>query len=162
MSKQSAGILLFRFTNTTPEVLLVHPGGPFWTKKDIGAWSVPKGEFETEEPLEAAKREFKEELGVPVTGVFIELLPIKQKSGKTIYVWALQENIDPTQINSNVFELEWPPKSGTVKHFPEIDKAAWFSLSEAKEKISPGQVGFIDQLEKYILSKNKYDTNFTN
>jgi len=162
MSKQSAGILLFRFTNTIPEVLLVHPGGPFWMKKDMGAWSVPKGEFTTEEPLEAAKREFKEELGISVTGTFMELLPLKQKSGKIIYVWASQGNIDTTQIESNVFELEWPPKSGVVKQFPEIDKAAWFSLSEAKEKINPGQIGFIDQLEKNILATNKYDTNFTN
>ncbi len=149
MTKKSAGILLFKL-NKFLQVLLVHPGGPFWIKKDAGSWSIPKGEFEAENPLEAAKREFKEEIGKNVEGKFIELSPIKQKNGKTIYIWALQEDIDPSQIKSNMFQLEWPPKSGNKKYFPEIEKAAWFSISEAKEKINPGQLGFIQQLEKII------------
>ncbi len=152
MSKKSAGILLFRFTNHILEVLLAHPGGPFWMKKDGGAWSIPKGEFETEYPLEAAKREFKEELGIAVTGKFIELMPIKQKSGKIIYAWALHGNVDTKQLKSNTFELEWPPKSGIIKHFPEIDQAVWFPVSIAKVKINSGQIGFINQLEKMNLS----------
>ena len=119
MNKKSAGILLFRFHNDIPEVLLVHPGGPFWAKKDEGAWSLPKGEFaDDESPKEAAIREVKEELGVAVAGNFIALTPLKQKSGKLIYCWALRQNIDPEKISSNTFELEWPPKSGKKSTFP--------------------------------------------
>src|SRR5674476_604456 len=113
MQKKSAGILLYRFQNNLPEVLLVHPGGPFWAKKDLGVWSIPKGEFEADEnPLDAAKREVKEETGIKVQGDFIELTPVKQKSGKVIYAWALQGNFNLEEIQSNTFEIEWPPKSG--------------------------------------------------
>ena len=148
MNKKSAGILLFRFKNEVIEVLLAHPGGPFWKNKDKGAWSVPKGEFEFELPLEAAKREFKEEIGTDVDGDFVELMPIKQKNGKMIFIWALQGNLDTSKVKSNLFELEFPPNSGIIKSYPEIDKASWFKLSKAKEKINHGQAGFLFQLEK--------------
>ena len=151
MAKKSAGILLYRFIDTSPEVLLVHPGGPFWAKKDIGAWSVPKGEFDKdEEPLKAAIREVREELGIEVAGDFIELSPQKQRSGKIIYAWALQQDIDTENIISNTFQLEWPPKSGKMITIPEVDKAAWFSLLEAKIKIIPGQIPIIEELGEKI------------
>lgn len=153
MLKKSAGILLFRSTGCSPEVLLAHPGGPYWVHKDNGVWSIPKGEFDNEAPLEAAKREFEEETGKYVEGEFIELLPIRQKSGKTIYAWAIQGEFDPAELKSNNFEMEWPPKSGSKKSFPEIDKAEWFSFKDAKEKIIYGQTGFIDQLEKMLSEK---------
>lgn len=154
MGKRSAGILLYRYKNNSPEVLLVHPGGPFWEKKDYGAWSIPKGEFTNENPLEAAKREMKEELGLKLEGDFTALLPIRQKSGKTIYAWAIEKDINPLEIKSNLFELEWPPKSGTINFFPEIDKAEWFGIGEAEEKIIAGQLGFIKQLEQTIFGQN--------
>ncbi|MFC0771503.1 NUDIX domain-containing protein [Terrimonas alba] len=147
-SKKSAGILLYRFSGGLPEVLLVHPGGPFWAKKDIGAWSIPKGEFEAEEdPLSAAQRELAEETGIKAEGNFIELTPVKQKSGKLVYAWALEKDVDTGSIKSNSFEIEWPPKSGKKKSFPEIDKAAWFAVAESKEKILPGQLPLINELE---------------
>lgn len=151
MLKRSAGILLYRFRNKIPEVMLVHPGGPFWEKKDLGAWSIPKGEFEEDEnPLDAAKREMEEETGIKVSGDFIELTPVKQKSGKIIYAWVLQKDTDTDQIKSNSFEMEWPPESGNKKVFPEIDKAAWFTPAEAKRKIIEGQLPFIDELERKL------------
>ncbi|WP_142603830.1 NUDIX domain-containing protein [Solitalea koreensis] len=147
MPQKSAGILLYRFNKSSYEVLLVHPGGPFWSKKDLGAWSIPKGEFsEHEEPLSAARREFTEEIGMPVTGEFIQLTSVKQKGGKVIYAWALQGSINTEHIKCNTFEIEWPPKSGKKQEFPEIDKAEWFSFSEAKQKINPSQAAFIDEL----------------
>ena len=149
MPNKSAGILLYRFREKQIEVFLVHPGGPFWAKKDLGAWSVPKGEFEPHEnPLEAAKREFKEETGFEVSGNFIELTSVKQKSGKLIYVWASEGDFNPEEINSNLFEMEWPPKSGKRQAFPEVDKAMWFNVEEAKQKINAGQVPLILELEK--------------
>lgn len=152
MAKKSAGILLYRIENKTPEVFLVHPGGPFWAKKDDGAWSIPKGEFEgDEEPLTAAKREFEEETGKKISGEFIELTPVKQKSGKIVYAWAIEGNLDPAKIRSNDFEIEWPPKSGKMKTFPEIDKAGWFDLSEAKKKILESQSPLIDALRIIFL-----------
>ena len=129
------------------EIFLVHPGGPFWQKKDIGAWSIPKGEFtDDEDGLNAAKREFMEETGTNINGEFIELKPVKQKSGKLIYAWAVQGDIDASTIKSNDFEMQWPPKSGIMKSFPEIDKGEWFSPAVAKQKINPSQVAFIDEL----------------
>lgn len=144
----SAGILLYRFNDEgAPEVFLGHMGGPFWAKKDAGAWSIPKGEFEnTEEALAAAKREFEEETGAKLTGSFHPLLPIKQKSGKIVHAWALEGDLDASAITSNLFEMEWPPRSGRKKQFPEIDRAAWFDLTTAREKIVSGQRGFLDQL----------------
>lgn len=149
MPKKSAGILFYRVHNHLKQVLLVHPGGPFWAKKDAGAWSIPKGEIEAdEEPLTAAIREVAEETGVVAKGNFIELVPAKQKSGKLVFAWALLHDFDETNIKSNEFEMEWPPKSGNKKSFPEIDKAGWFSLQIAKEKIVSGQVAFLEELEK--------------
>ena len=147
-TKKSAGILLYRFHNNLAEVLLVHPGGPFWAKKDDGAWSIPKGEFGAgEDPLDAAKRELEEETGIKADGNFIELTPVKQKSGKLVYAWALQKDIDPAAIKSNSFELDWPPRSGIKKSFPEIDRAAWFTMDEARNKIIGGQAPLINELE---------------
>jgi predicted NUDIX family NTP pyrophosphohydrolase len=147
MANQSAGILLFRRKNDGVDFFLVHPGGPFWQKKDIGAWTIPKGEFDgNEEALEAAKREFREETGVTLSGNFIELTPVKQKAGKLIYAWALEKDLDSTSITSNSFKIEWPPKSGRFREYPEVDKAEWFSEHEAKEKINPAQVGLVDEL----------------
>jgi len=133
------------------EVFLVHPGGPYWAKKDEGAWSIPKGEFdENEEPLAAAKREFREETGIQISGKFIQLNPVKQKSGKLVYAWAVEGDIDPEKIKSNSFEIEWPPRSGKMKSFPEIDKAAWFQLSDAQKKIIEAQSALIKELESKI------------
>jgi predicted NUDIX family NTP pyrophosphohydrolase len=147
MSKKSAGIILYRFNNNVLQVFLVHPGGPFWIKKDTGAWSVPKGEFEeNENPLDAAKREMEEETGIKADGNFIELTPVKQKSGKMVYAWAILKDADPALISSNTFEMEWPPKSGKKKSFPEVDKASWFDVQEAKIKIIEGQRPLLDEL----------------
>ena len=150
-NKQSAGILLYRFNDQLPEILLAHPGGPFWKNKDGGAWSIVKGEFTGEEkPLVAAIREFKEETGIEVKGDFLTLSPIKQKNGKTVFAFALEKDIDPTSIVCNTFELEWPPHSGKKQQFPEIDRVAWFSVPEAKEKINPAQAALIDELLKSV------------
>jgi predicted NUDIX family NTP pyrophosphohydrolase len=146
-AKKSAGILIYRFIDKQLQVLLAHPGGPLWKNKDTGAWTIPKGEFtEDEDPLEAANREFTEETGIALYGEFTELRPVKQKSGKLVYAWALKFEIDASAVQSNVFEMEWPPKSGKLEHFPEIDKAAWFSIEEAKGKIIFAQTSFIDEL----------------
>ena len=147
MAKQSAGILLYRTADNQLQVFLVHPGGPFFKNKNDGSWSIPKGEFaDHENPLDAAKREFLEETGQSIEGNFLELTPIHQKGGKTVYAWAVEGDIDHETIVSNVFELEWPPRSGKRQTFPEIDKAAWFDLETAKEKINPAQAAFIDHL----------------
>ncbi len=151
MTKKSAGIVPYRFDNNLLQVLLVHPGGPFWKNKDIGVWSIPKGEFtDEEEAFAAAKRECKEELGVALDGEYLELTPVKQKSGKVVYAWSLEADIDPEMIVSNTFEMEWPIKSGKRQTFPEIDKGAWLYYSEAKEKINPYQAAFIDELAKKL------------
>lgn len=147
MANQSAGILLYRIKDKDIELFLVHPGGPFWQKKDIGAWTIPKGEFtDKEDALAAAKREFEEETGMTLSGDFIELSPVKQKAGKLIYAWAVKGDIDASSISSNSFSLEWPPKSGKWKEFPEVDRAEWFKEDKAKEKINPAQGSFIDEL----------------
>lgn len=153
MAVQSAGILLFRTSGTLPEVLLVHPGGPFFVRRDLGYWTVPKGEYAAgEAPLDAAIREFFEETGVllPEDGLFYPLDPIKQKGGKQVIVWAVRGTLDADTIKSNDFRMEWPKGSGAVRSFPEIDKARWFGLAEARRYINERQVSLIDQLEKII------------
>lgn len=148
---QSAGILLYRRTDGMLEVLLGHPGGPFWKNKDDGAWSIPKGEFDsTEEPLQVAIREFAEETGAKLIGDFTELEPVKMKSGKVIHAFALESDFDTTQFKSNHFEMEWPPKSGRTASFPEIDRVEWMTLEDAYVKIVPAQTALLKQLEELI------------
>ena len=148
MAKRSAGILLFRGRGAQLRLLLVHPGGPFWAKKDLGAWSIPKGEYqEGQDPLAVARREFEEELGEPApAGDAIELGELVQPSRKIITAFAIEGDFDPSGLKSNLFEMEWPPKSGLLQSFPEVDRAQWFTLDEACEKILPGQRPFIDRL----------------
>jgi len=147
MAKQSAGLLVYRRTKGVLEFFLVHPGGPFWRNKDLGAWSIPKGEFASgEDPLEAARREFQEETGFTAEGKFVPLEPLKQPGGKTVHAWALEGDLDPAQLRSNTFQLHWPPKSGKIVEVPEVDRAEWFALDVGREKILPGQRGFLDEL----------------
>jgi predicted NUDIX family NTP pyrophosphohydrolase len=151
--KTTAGLLLYRRAGEL-EVFLVHPGGPFWAKKDAGAWSLPKGEIdEGEDPLHAAKREFTEETGFPIAGEFHELHPIKQSGGKLVYAWSVEADCDPSQLQSNLFSMEWPPKSGRTQEFPEVDRAGWFTIPEARKRINKAQVEFIDQLIKILALK---------
>jgi predicted NUDIX family NTP pyrophosphohydrolase len=150
MKKRSAGILMYR-RGPELQVLLVHPGGPFWARKDLGAWSIPKGECgQGEEPLAAAKREFREELGAEpaafAAGAFLELGTLVQPSGKEIIAWAVEGDFAVAELKSNTFEIEWPPKSGTKRQFPEVDRAEWFGLADARRKILPGQAEFVDRL----------------
>jgi predicted NUDIX family NTP pyrophosphohydrolase len=153
--QKSAGILLFRTLNKNIQVFLVHPGGPFWKNKDLGAWSIPKGEFdEHEDPLDTAKREFKEETGTLVSGDFLKLSPVKQKSGKWVYAWAVMGNLDPATLRSNFTKIQWPPKSGKWQTIPEVDKGEWFDLKTAKLKINPAQAVLIDELTE-MLSDEK-------
>ena len=153
MAKQSTGILLYRLHNQQPEVFLIHPGGPFWARKDLHAWSIPKGEFsDDEDSLDAARREFEEETGKSVSGDFIELSPVKQKGGKMVYCYACEGDIDVKQIKSNTFEMEWPPRSGKKQTFPEIDCGEWFDPPNAKLKILESQAVFIDELLMRIAS----------
>ncbi len=155
MKKQSAGILVFRSIRNNVEVLLAHPGGPFWKNKDLGSWSVPKGEFdETESALDAARREFQEETNIPLDGNFLELEPVRMRSGKTIYAYAIESDPDLSQFKSNDFEMEWPPKSGKMQLFPEIDRIAWFTIDVALTKINEVQTSFIRQLERHLSDNN--------
>jgi predicted NUDIX family NTP pyrophosphohydrolase len=151
MSKISAGLILYRIRNEKVEVLLVHLGGPFWRNKDDGAWFIPKGELEKgEEPLAGAKREFEEETGLTPQGNFLELGTVKQKSGKTIYAWAFESDCDPEAIKSNTFTMEWPPKSGHQREFPEIDRAAFFTVGQAKPKIHPAEFPLLLRLQALL------------
>ena len=149
MPQRSAGLLLYRRAAGSLEVLLVHPGGPFWKNKDEGAWSIPKGLYEPgERPLDAARREFREELGAePPEGDSLELGEIRQGGGKLVVAWAIEGDLDVSQVESNTFEMEWPPRSGKVAAFPEIDRADWFGVQEARLKILKGQVPLLDRLE---------------
>ena len=150
MPKKSAGLLLFRRREGL-EILLVHPGGPLWAKKDEGAWSIPKGEIDPDEdPLAAARREFEEELGSSVTGDFVTLAPIRQASGKLVYAWAVEADFDTATFASGTFSMEWPPRSGRQQEFPEVDRAEWFTIDEAKRKINKGQVPLLDECEQLI------------
>jgi len=154
MGKKSAGLLMYRRRQGILEVLLVHPGGPFWAKKDLGSWSIPKGEYTSDEdPLEVAKREFEEETSFKASGKFIPLTPLKQPSGKIITAWAFEGDCDASAIKSNTFAMEWPPRSGRQQEFPEVDRAAWFPLPIAKEKITKGQVDFLEELTQ-VPTKN--------
>jgi predicted NUDIX family NTP pyrophosphohydrolase len=157
MPKKSTGILWYRFQNKAMEVFLVHPGGPFWRNKNDSTWSIPKGEFEEgEDPLHAAKREMQEETGINAdatglrTSEFIELNPVRQKSGKIVYAWAAKGDFDTSELTSNLFELEWPPKSGKKATFPEVDKGEWFTIKEAKKRILSYQLPLITQLEELV------------
>jgi predicted NUDIX family NTP pyrophosphohydrolase len=156
MTKRSAGLLLFRRVRGQWQVLLAHPGGPFWARKDEGAWSIPKGELADEEdPLQGAIREVAEETGQHVTGEFIALTPLRQAGGKLVYAWAVEADLDPAQLRSNTFSMEWPPRSGRQASFPEIDRAAWFGLDEARSRILIGQVGFLDTLAAILADPGR-------
>ncbi len=154
MAKHSAGLLMYRYRDDILEVFLVHPGGPFWAGKDLGSWSIPKGEYGPDEtPVDAAWREFGEETACPSTGDLLPLTPLRQPSGKIIAAWAFQGDCDAEASRSNTFSLEWPPGSGRRREFPEVDRAAWFSLEEAKAKISQGQLGFLEELEQILAQR---------
>jgi predicted NUDIX family NTP pyrophosphohydrolase len=149
--KESAGLLMYRLRNSTLEVFLVHPGGPYWVKKDRGSWSIPKGEFEEgEDRLNAAKREFQEETGFLPEGSFAALTPVKQPGGKTVYAWAVRGDCDANTFVSNTFSIEWPPRSGKRQEFPEVDRAGWFMMDVAQEKILRGQLGFLEELRGIV------------
>ena len=151
-SRKSAGLLLYRRTSRGGlEVLLVHPGGPFWTNKDEGAWSIPKGEFsDDEDALAAARREFAEETGCTPEGSFLDLGVLKQPGGKVVHAWALDSDFDPSALIPGTFEMEWPRKSSRMKSFPEVDRASWFDVPTARRKILRGQIGFLDQLTNVL------------
>jgi predicted NUDIX family NTP pyrophosphohydrolase len=151
MAKASAGLVMYRVRGAHLEVLLVHPGGPLWAKKDLGAWSIPKGEVSLgDDELSTAKREFEEETGLHPQGEFLPLGKITQKSGKTVRAWAFAGDCDPAALRSNTFSMEWPPHSGKKQEFPEIDRAAFFSLAEAKERINPAQIGLLEELARRL------------
>ena len=147
MKRKSAGLLVYRTVQGTIEVFLVHPGGPFWANKDDGAWSIPKGEFgEDEDPLGAARREFEEETGLAMDGDFVALEPVRQAGGKWVHAWAVQGDVDAGAVRSNSFSMEWPPRSGRLAEFPEVDRGGWFTIEQARRKLLPGQHPLLDQL----------------
>ncbi|HTZ99617.1 MAG TPA: NUDIX domain-containing protein [Candidatus Aquilonibacter sp.] len=155
MLKLSAGLLMYRRRGGRIEVLLAHPGGPFWKNKDEGAWSIPKGEYaEGESALDAAQREFREETGFEPGSDFVSLGEVKQPSGKIIRVWAFEGHCDPAKLHSNTFSMEWPPKSGHTREFPEVDRAGWFSVDAAREKLLKGQVPFLDRLTAKLVASS--------
>lgn len=160
-AKQSAGILLYRFAAAGPEVLLVHPGGPYWAKRDLGAWSIPKGEFgEGEEARECALRELGEELGDAAPAIepsaLVELGTVRQKGGKVVHAWAAEAEFDPAELRSNAFAIEWPPRSGAEREFPEVDRAEWFEPDEAREKLLAAQAELVDRLLKWLGGTTVY------
>ena len=154
MSKHSAGLLMYRRTvGGAVEVLLAHPGGPYWTRKDDGAWTLPKGECESgEEPLACACREFEEETGQAPNGPFSALGEVRQKSGKRVQAWSFEADMEPARLQSNLFEIEWPPGSGQHLQFPEVDRVAWFGLDAARVKLLPAQCALIDRLEQSLAA----------
>jgi predicted NUDIX family NTP pyrophosphohydrolase len=148
MPSRSAGILAFRMPHGRIEVLLVHPGGPYWRKKDLGAWSIPKGEYGSDEqPEQAARREFSEELGIKLSAPLLSLGEVRQRAGKIVHAFAVEFNVDVAAIHSITFEMEWPPRSGKRQAFPEVDRAEWFDLTTARSKINGGQLPLLDRLE---------------
>jgi predicted NUDIX family NTP pyrophosphohydrolase len=156
MPKVSAGLLMYRICDGEPEFFLVHPGGPFWKNKDLGAWTIPKGELcEGENELACAQREFEEETGFKPKPPFIALNPITQKGGKVVHAWAFEDDHDPAAIKSNTFQMEWPPRSGKSKNFPEVDRAEFFRLTEVKEKINPAQSALLDELVEKLAGYGK-------
>ncbi len=156
MPRQSAGLLVYRRKLGELQVFLVHPGGPFWARKDLGAWSIPKGEFTVgEDGLAAARREFAEETGSAIEGAFIPLTPRHQPSRKLVHAWALEGDVDETRLKSNEFELEWPPKSGRMQRFTEVDRGAWFGIVEARRRIHRGQIPFLDELASLVDKPGK-------
>ena len=151
MPRTSAGLLLYRRTPGGIEVFLVHPGGPFWAKKDAGAWSIPKGEYVAgEDPLDAARREFQEETGIIPEGELVELGAVRQPGGKAVTAWAFEGDCDPAGLRCNTFEMEWPPRSGRRQQYPELDRAAWFTLGEARRKLNAAQAKWIDRLQEAV------------
>jgi predicted NUDIX family NTP pyrophosphohydrolase len=153
-AKQSAGLLLYRWGDAGLEFLLAHPGGPYWVRKDLGAWSIPKGEFlEDEPPLSAARREFAEEIGTRIEAEALALTPLKQPSRKVIHAFAVEQDLNVDHITSNTFEIEWPPRSGNKAAFPEVDRAAWFGLDEAQKRIQPGQVPILEELVRLLKAR---------
>jgi predicted NUDIX family NTP pyrophosphohydrolase len=153
--RRSAGIVLHRAGDGGPEVLLVHPGGPFWAKKDLGAWSIPKGEYEPDEdPRACALREFEEETGTRLDAAdLVELGAVVQKAGKEVSAWAVRGDLDPATVRSNMFTMEWPPRSGRRQEFPEVDRAEWFALDEARAKLVPAQAELIDRLAERVTAR---------
>lgn len=149
-SKTSAGLLMFRWRAGRLEVLLAHPGGPLWARKDLGAWTIPKGEYTDEEPLAAAQREFQEETGFSPAGPFIDLSTVKQRSGKLVSAWAFEGDCDPAELRSSTFQMEWPKGSGRMREWPEVDRAAWFSLTEARLRILPAQEPLLVRLSERL------------
>jgi predicted NUDIX family NTP pyrophosphohydrolase len=161
MPPHSSGLLLFRLRNNQLQVLLVHPGGPFWAKKDEGAWSIPKGLIlENESLLAAARREFQEETGFSVDGEFKDLGEFRQPSGKIVRAFALEKDLDETKVSSNKFSLEWPKDSGIMREYPEIDRAGWFDIGQARMKILKGQAAFLDRLIEILNYKEEEDRRF--
>jgi predicted NUDIX family NTP pyrophosphohydrolase len=156
--KRSAGILMYRREGEDILLLLVHPGGPFWAKKDFGSWSIPKGEYtEGEDALAAARREFAEETGYKLEGEFQPLGELTQSGGKRVVAWAVSGDFDPRTLTSNRFEMEWPPRSGQIQSFPEVDRAAWFGVAEARKRLLPAQTTFIDRLLDRICGEDRVE-----
>ena len=154
MSRESAGLLMYRVRQGELEFLLVHPGGPFWKNKDAGVWTIPKGEVQPgEDPLAAAQREFEEELGFRAAGRFVPLTAVRQKSGKLVRAWGFQGDCEPASCKSNTFELEWPPRSGRKQAFPEVDRAAFFTLGQAGDRINPAQLPLLEELTRWHLAQ---------
>jgi predicted NUDIX family NTP pyrophosphohydrolase len=160
MAKKSAGLVMYRVPDNRLEVLIVHLGGPFWAKKDEGAWFIPKGEIEPGEgEFAAAKREFREETGIePRSGDFLALGTIKHKGGKIVHAWAFEGDCDPSSIRSNTFTVEWPPRSGKRHEFPEIDRAQFASVEQARAKMSPAEFDFVDRLQKILIQRGTVGT----
>jgi predicted NUDIX family NTP pyrophosphohydrolase len=157
MPKHSAGLLMYRKRAGVLEVFLVHPGGPFFAKKDDEVWGIPKGEIEKgEDARAAARREFEEETGFKAEGEFLPLMPVTQKGGKIVQAWAMEGDCDPKKMKSNTFTMEWPPRSGRHQEFPEVDQSGWFAINEAKQKINPAQISFFEELQRVIGSRENH------